>query len=132
MTNVEVLNSSTAECFVQFVFFVYAKWWFTTSSATSAPLHDLELITDIQHYKELDPEVANVAVKAFSNHLYLSSELVPLAVFSEVSSKVKQEMVNKLLQFKKCAIPKSRYGSHYGKPKMPVVPNDLTNVVRSL
>ena len=111
---------------VKFVCFVYAKWWFTCSSGTSAPQNDLQLLKDLYLYKEVDREVAQIAIKTFSNHLwYLTAELVPLALFSErVQTSTKQAMVDRLLSFPKAATPRNRTGTDYGKPCFPSLPEE--------
>lgn len=41
------------ERFVQFICCVYAKWWFRCSLATEAPVIDLQLLRDLEVYKQI-------------------------------------------------------------------------------
>ena len=70
--------------FVKFVVFCYIPWWLTCPVAAAAPSNDLILFNNLINYQETDKLSANIAFKAFSNHLwYLTEELVPLALFCD-------------------------------------------------
>ena len=118
------------ERFVKFVSFVYAKWWFNCSNATAAPVRDLQLLKDLDSYREIDAEVACVALKAFKNHLwYLTAELVPLALFgNDIDTGMKQAMVDKILQFPKSFFPAHRFGAAFGKPRFPTLPDSIQGI----
>ena len=76
-----------------FVTTTYVKYWFTCTSPNDAPRNDLELLKAIYTYQ--DKEVSQVALTAFSRHLwYLSETLVGLSLFDDsVTVDEKQRMV---------------------------------------
>ena len=85
------------ERFVKFVSFLHAKWWFNCSNTTAAPVCDLQLLKDLQEWREIDSKIACAALKAFKNHFwYLSAKLVPLALFgNDIDTGFKQAMVDR-------------------------------------
>lgn len=84
--------------FNTFVLKIYLKAWFTCACASSAPQNDLQLLCELESYKESHEAVAKAAMKSFSGHLrYLSEILVCLAFFdSAVSAELKSAMVTAL------------------------------------
>ena len=65
-----------------FVTTTYVKWWFTCTSPNEAPKNDLEFLKAIHTYQDI--EVSQVAITAFSRHLwYLSETLVCLSRFDD-------------------------------------------------
>lgn len=81
--------------FNTFILKVYLNSWFTSPCATSAPRRDLQLLQQLENYKETNDTVAKAAIKSFSGHLwYLSEILVGFAFFdNDVSSEMKLAMV---------------------------------------
>ncbi|CAM4602153.1 unnamed protein product [Leuciscus chuanchicus] len=77
---------------------IYLKAWFTCACASSAPQNDLQLLCELESYKEIHEAVAKAAMKSFSGHLwYLSEILVGLAFLdSAVSAELKSAMVTAL------------------------------------
>lgn len=78
-----------------FTVMIYIKTWFQAPNAPSAPRIDLDLLKDLEKYKEHNAAIANIAMKKFLGHLwYLSEELVALAFFDDgVSVHTKRQMV---------------------------------------
>lgn len=76
-----------------FVTTTYVKYWFTCTSPNDAPRNDLQFLKAIHTYP--DKEVSQVALTAFSRHLwYLSETLVGLSLFDDsVTFDEKQRMV---------------------------------------
>ena len=74
---------------------IYVKAWFTAPSAISAPRLDLQLVKDIEKYKQENVTISSVAIKKFLGHLwYLSEELIAFSFFdNEVSTETKRKMV---------------------------------------
>ena len=65
-----------------FVLSLYIKAWFQAPLSTLAPAMDLQLLKDFRKYASINENIAEVAFKKFSNHLwYLSEELVALSFF---------------------------------------------------
>ena len=114
--------------FVQFFVFCYIPWWLTSPVAAAAPVNDLLLINELINYRKIDEPCANSALKAFYNHLwYLTEELVPVALFCDsVKTLTKEKMVKKLKSFDK-KICSKRFGSGFGKPIFPKIPEDSVN-----
>lgn len=81
-----------------FTVILYIKAWFRAPSAPSAPRVDLDLIKEIDKYKEQNQAVSQIAMKKILGHLwYLSEELIALAFFDdEVTDDTKRLMVNAL------------------------------------
>jgi hypothetical protein len=78
-----------------FTVLLYVKSWFQAPFAPSAPRIDLDLLKDIEKYKENNSTIASIAMKKFLGHLwYLSEELVAFAFFDDgVSVDTKRQMV---------------------------------------
>ena len=86
-----ILLSKGVESFTSSVTFVtttYVKYWFTCTSPNEAPKNDLEFLKAIHTYQ--DKEVSQVALTAFSRHLwYLSETLVGLSLLTIQSPSTK-------------------------------------------
>lgn len=78
-----------------FTVMIYVKAWFRAPHAPSAPRVDLELLMDLERYKEKNAAVAKIALNKLLGHLwYLSEELVAFAFFDDkVSVDSKRQMV---------------------------------------
>jgi len=60
-----------------FVITCYAENWFTCMDPIEAPLNDILFLRKLVSYKDINPSIANVAIKKFCNHLwYLNEESV--------------------------------------------------------
>ena len=58
------------------------SWWFTAPVPASAPSNDLILINKLIQYRQIDKDLADAALLAFSRHLwFLTEELVVLGLF---------------------------------------------------
>lgn len=81
-----------------FVLQVYVKIWYTAPCGELAPFNDLNLLKELDLYKNIHPIIADVAIKSFSRHLwYLSDTLVGLAFFDKrVPVEMKIKMVKSL------------------------------------
>ena len=88
------------ERFVHFGALLYTKSWISAPQATEAPAQDLQLWYDLKKYEQIDPQIGIAARKVVENHiLYLSDELVGLALFSDnVSAEEKLAGVQGSLQ----------------------------------
>ena len=90
-------------------------------------LHGMTLsYTRICHYSLYDKHVSNSALKALRRHLwYLTEEMVPLALFSDVTPAEEKRTIAKGLLEKfgthsgGTDAPTKHYGSGFGKPKFP-------------
>jgi hypothetical protein len=78
-----------------FTVMLYVKAWFQAPYAPCASRIDLNLLKDIEKYKENNSAIADIAMKKFMGHLwYLSEELVAFAFFDDgVSVDTKRQMV---------------------------------------
>lgn len=83
-----------------FVASIYVKYWNWCTNLFNAPINDLRLLKELEKYREIDPELANIAIDQLSTHLtYLSDELVVLSIFStELNGDEKEEIRMKLTQ----------------------------------
>ena len=76
---------SNLKDFVLFATLIYSSWWFSCESTVNAPWNDLQLYQNLLKYAAVNPVVSSSAIRAFNRHLwYLSAEMVPLALFSDV------------------------------------------------
>lgn len=110
--------------FANFIALVYFSWWATACSTVDAPMHDLAFAKDIIEYSKVSKCVSESAQKAFSRHLwYLTSEMIPLALFSKkVPDSERESIARKMIQLKpsdELSLPRERFGSSFGKPKFP-------------
>ena len=110
--------------FVNFATLVYSLWWMSCNSAVDAPWHDLQFIHTLLKYKAVNQSVANSALKAFKQHLwYLTTEMVPLALFSDlVPPAERRSLADMLLAVKPEIVlmkPIQRFGTGFGKPAFP-------------
>lgn len=117
--------------FVVFATLVYSSWWITSPSATDAPWHDLKLFHKLLIYEAVNPDISKSAVKALKRHLwYLTAEMVPLALFSDiVPGDQKRLLADRLLALKPDTImlaPQKRFGYAYGKPAFPDITQATT------
>ena len=117
--------------FVVFATLVYSSWWITSPSVTDAPWHDLKLFHKLLMYEAVNPDISKSAVKALKRHLwYLTAEMVPLALFSDiVPGDQKRLLADRLLALKPDTImlaPQKRFGYAYGKPAFPDITQTTT------
>ena len=83
---------------ILYTVYIYIKVWVTAGVASSAPCIHLQLLKDLNSYKDKDQVIANVASRKILGHLwYLSDELIALAFFDDqVSNETKRKMVSVL------------------------------------
>ena len=111
--------------FVNFATLVYSSWWLSAGSAVDAPYNDLLLYQQIiLKYRAVNQIVSDSALSAFNRHLwYLTSELVPIALFSgKVPAEQRHALALSLLATKPespLPSPENRFGNGFGKPKFP-------------
>ena len=82
-----------------FLSLFYTSRWLKASTGADAPMNDLQFIHDMLEYRSIDREVADIALDKLSNHRwYLTEELVPFALFSNiVPDNMKQNIASKLM-----------------------------------
>ena len=70
------------------------KWWITCTSAAEAPKRDFEMVKSLFSYKEIDEEIASVALGALENHQwYFEESLIPLCLFdNNIGEDTKQKI----------------------------------------
>jgi hypothetical protein len=110
--------------FVNFATLIYSSWWMSCNMAVDAPWHDLKLIHNLLRYEAVNATVAKSALRAFKQHLwYLTAEMVPLALFSQlVPAAERRALADRLLAIKPLTAslkPVQRYGTGFGKPAFP-------------
>jgi hypothetical protein len=108
--------------FVTFISLIYSSWWNTCTIAVDAPWNDLCLFKKCLLYKAVNSTVSKSAVAALSRHLwYLTAEMVPLALFSDLTPSVeRQNLAARLLEVRSGAdLPRDRFGTGFGKPRFP-------------
>ena len=110
--------------FVNFTTLIYSSWWMSCSSAVDAPYNDLKLYQALLKYEAVHEGVSRSAVHAFKLHLwYLTSEMVPLALWSSKVPDIEQRaLADRILAVKpdtEVLKPQTRFGMGFGKPKFP-------------
>lgn len=120
--------------FVNFITLVYVPWWLKSSHTANAPYSDLDLYVKLVDYNKINPTISTSAVKAFNRQLwYLTSEMIPLSLFSNLVDNTEKELISKqLLEVKdeNAEIPSDRFGTGYGKPKFPELEVDKINDIK--
>jgi hypothetical protein len=93
--------------FVNFATLIYSASWMLCKSAVDASWHDLKLIHNLLAYEAVNSAVAKSALRAFKLHFwYLTAEMVPLALFSElVPTAERRALADKLLTVKPVTAP---------------------------
>jgi hypothetical protein len=98
--------------------------WLKASIGSDAPVNDLQLVHDLIYFREIDQEVADVALEKLTNHRwYLSQEVVPFSLFSKHTSmtdSVKEEIAAAL---QATAMPDN---FRLGKPLFQNIARDIT------
>ena len=110
--------------FVVFATIVYSMWWFTCHVAVDAPWNDLSLHKRLLEYADVNAGISASAIKALKRHFwYLTEEMIPLSLFSEiVPAQERQALARRLLELKPdqaVITPCNRYGTGFGKPRFP-------------
>lgn len=73
---------------------LYVKAWFTAPMACDAPYNDLCLLQHIELFYAVDSQIAEVALKKITHHMwYLSEDLTPLSLFSDKVSANEKRMI---------------------------------------
>lgn len=92
----EVLHSLRR--FALFISSIYVKYWNWCTNVFNAPVNDLNLLKDLEQYREVDANLANIAIDQFRNHLtYLSDEMVTLSIFSNQLNNCEKEKIRSKL-----------------------------------
>lgn len=119
--------------FVTFITHIYCAWWMAAPCAVDAPWNDLLLYQHLLKYDVVNALISASAVKAFKRHLwYLTSEMVPMALFSQkVPVATKKDLAARLLELKPTetcttTTPQHRFGTGFGKPKFLEISADTT------
>jgi hypothetical protein len=88
--------------FVTFVTLLYSPWWLECAVAIDTPWNDLQFLKNLHQYSHVSAVISKSAVKAFERQLwYLTSEMVPLALFSsKVPDEDKTALATSLLAVK--------------------------------
>ncbi|ESO08433.1 hypothetical protein HELRODRAFT_169276 [Helobdella robusta] len=69
--------------FCLFATHIYVPAWMLCPIPSDAPVNDLQLLSRIEQYSEINKNVASAATKKLKNHLwYLGTEMVWLSLFS--------------------------------------------------
>lgn len=91
---------NSLERFCMFVALIYTKFWNQSPNAADASFNDLQLMKELNVYRQIDDDIAESALVAIQRHLwYLSDELITLSLFSEkVSNDEKDLMVLLMIQ----------------------------------
>ena len=85
--------------FCLFAAYIYVPAGILCSIPSDAPINDLQLLSRIEQYSDINKDLASAAIKKFKNHLwYLGSEMVWLSLFSEkVANAEKKAMVESMI-----------------------------------
>lgn len=91
---------TSLERFCMFIALIYTKFWNQSPNAVDAAVNDLQLMKELDVYRQIDDDIADSALRAIQRHLwYLSDELILLSLFSEkVSNDEKDSMIISLIQ----------------------------------
>ena len=105
----------------------------TSSVLPAMESGEIRLHRNLLKYKQVSSVISDSALKALIRHLwYLSSESVPVALFSVVVPKPElQYLAEKMLASKPIdgmTLPRDRYGTGFGKPKFPTAITDTTRL----
>ena len=96
-----ILLESERESLLRFIVFilkVYLRMWYVAPVAASAPSNDLNFLKQLYDFKSTDNNVATVALKKFSNHLwYLNDVNVCFSLFDGNLSNDIRENLAKLI-----------------------------------
>jgi hypothetical protein len=82
-----------------FASLVYIKVWIQCPILADASLNDLDFIKLIIRYKDVSPSISQVALRTIGRHLwYLSTEIIPLVLFSHRMSTEREKQLCCLLE----------------------------------
>lgn len=85
--------------FSLFISYIYVRYWNWCPNVFNAPLNDLRFLKELEKYRQLDNELASIAIETFCRHLtYLSDEMVILALFSNQLNDDEKEKIRSKLQ----------------------------------
>ena len=102
---------------VEFILLFYAKHWFTTPLAGSAARQDLEFMSGVLKYRDINPSLSfKVLCSAYCHLWYLTPQLITLALTDkELEDSSRVEMASVLHR-------QERELANTGKPTFPVLP----------
>lgn len=83
-----------------FIVFCYSEAWFSAADSIKAPVNDIYFLRKLNDLKEINPELAEVAINKFINHLwYLNEECVAFSIFNvEIKAEERRQMAKKILE----------------------------------
>ena len=124
-------QAAKLRAFAVFVTHLYVPWWLTCRQAVDAPYNDLKLYKNLLAYQAVDATISAAALRAFQRHeWYLTAEMVPLALFSElVPDEEKRATADAMLALKPSeplTRPADRFGHGFGKPRFPDLQPDTS------
>ncbi|ESO05704.1 hypothetical protein HELRODRAFT_171365 [Helobdella robusta] len=80
--------------FCLFATHIYVPAWMLCPIPSDAPVNDLQLLSRIEQYSEINKNVASAATKKLKNHLwYLGTEMVWLSLFSNKVANAEKQLI---------------------------------------
>ena len=107
---------------VEFILLFYAKHWFNTPLAGSAPRQDLEFMSGVLKYRDINPSLSfKVLCSAYCHLWYLTPQLIILALTDkELEDSSRVEMASVLHRQEREVVTT-------GNPTFPVLPQGASN-----
>lgn len=97
--NIEDSLSERLRRFSLFISAIYVKYWNWCSNVFNATVNDLRFLKELEMYRQIDNDLANVAIQSFCRHLtYLSDEMVALSIFSNQLTDDEKERIRSKFQ----------------------------------
>ena len=82
--------------YVKFTTLVYTKYFLTFPLITEAAFYDKEFYNKLETYKQIDPEIAEEAIKVLNWHtMYKSEQNIPIALFSDNIDEIEKSKMSK-------------------------------------
>ncbi|XP_050499022.1 uncharacterized protein LOC126879795 [Diabrotica virgifera virgifera] len=83
-----------------FVVYCYVEAWFSATNTTGAPLNDIYFLRKLVIFKNINENIATIAITKFLNHLwYLSEECAAMAIFDDRIERVEKiRMAQKIME----------------------------------
>ena len=107
---------------VDFILLFYAKYWFTAPLAGSAARQDLDFMSGVLKYKEINPSLCFAVLCSAYRHLwYLTPQLITLAMTDKELEDSSRMEIAQVLHSQERKVMKT------GKPTFPLLPHGATN-----
>ena len=100
--------------YVKFTTLVYTNYFLTSPLITEAAFYDKEFYNKLETYKQIDPEIAEEAIKVLNWHtMYKSEQNITIALFSDNIDEIEKSKMSKKFYLRLIVAQNASWYQHF-------------------